>query len=114
MKKRFERVATRFAPETRFKVTPLPVAPVRGKVETELERLKARLLKELVEETPDSRLIVPLRRAANDAVALVWLTPFPLLLLPVLLGEKAKTARVQIERQKGIREGSNVLLALAG
>ena len=50
---------------------------------TELERLKERLLEQLLPQTthrPD--LSSAYRRAANDAVSLAWVTPFPLLVLP--------------------------------
>ena len=47
------------------------------------------LLGELLDENPGPELNAPLRRAANEAAALVWFTPFPLLLFPVLLKEKA-------------------------
>ena len=43
-----------------------------------------------------------MRRAANEAAALAWLTPFPLLVLPALLDEKAEAARRQAERQQTV------------
>src|SRR4051794_3481930 len=87
------KVKLKFEPLTRFEVTPVPAAPFRGTQETELERLKARLLLELLEQSVDVELSAPLRRAANDAAAVAWTTPFPLLLFPALLEEKAREAR---------------------
>lgn len=68
---------------------------------SELEQLKERLLEELLPETshrPD--LSSAYERAASDAVSLAWVTPFPLLVLPVLFEEKAAEARRQAERQR--------------
>ena len=56
-----------------------------------MDRLKERLLAAELARTTNLEMNVLLRRAANDAVALVWLTPFPLLLLPALFeGEGAR------------------------
>ena len=85
-------MTTRFEPETRFEVAPVPAVPFRGTQETELDRLKARLLRELLQQTPDEQFYAPLRRAANEAAALAWFTPFPLLFFPGLLEEKARAA----------------------
>ncbi len=58
----------------------------------------------------DGKLNAPLRRAANEAASLAWVTPFPLLFFPTLLEEKARTARRQQARQKRIRQQSRTLL----
>jgi hypothetical protein len=100
------KLRARFAPETRFELTPVPAALARGQPETELDRLKERLLGELLSRAPKAELRRRLRRAANDAAALAWLTPFPVLVLPVLLEELAEAARRQATRQEAIlREG---------
>ncbi len=70
---------------------------------TELERLKERLLQQLLAETVQQPELNPAyRRAANDAVSLAWVTPFPLLFLPALLEEKAAEARVRTARQQAV------------
>lgn len=84
----------------------------RGAFETELERLKERLLAHELARTVSLEVNVLLRRAANDAMALAWLTPFPLLLLPVLFEEKALAARKMAARQALIRERSQELMVL--
>jgi hypothetical protein len=99
-----------FEPETRFEVTPAPAVPFRGTRETELDCLKARLLRQLLDQTADPELYAPLRRAANEAAALAWFTPFPLLFFPVLLEEKARAARQQGARQRRILIRSQNLL----
>ena len=116
MKTRDNRVPTEFGPNTRFApaiVSAAPAQPFRGAVENELERLKERLLAHELARTTNLEANVLLRRAANEAVSLVWLTPYPLLLLPALFAEKAQHARRQVGRQALIRERSSELLALA-
>ena len=102
METRYKKLPARFAPETRFEVAPVPAAPSRGSLELELDRFKDRLLRRLLEETEDSRLKPLLRRAATEASALAWTTAYPLLVLPVLLEEKAEAARLYAERQARI------------
>ena len=116
MKRRDNKVTTQFAPNTRFApaiVSTAPALPFRTAVEDELERLKERLLATELARTTSLEANVLLRRAANEAVSLVWLTPYPLLLLPALFAEKAQAARRHAGRQALIRERSVELLALA-
>ena len=101
------KVRTRFAPPVRFDVQ---TTPFRATQTTELERLKDRLLKNLLDDTTDADQNVLLRRAANDAAALAWVTNFPLLLFPELLAEKVRAALVQRERQTQVRQRSRNLL----
>jgi hypothetical protein len=103
-------MTARFEPEIRFEVAPVPAVPFRGTQETELDRLKARLLRKWLQQTPDERLYAPLHRAANEAAALAWFTPFPFLFFPCLLEEKARAALRQGVRQRYIRDRSESLL----
>jgi len=105
-------VTTRFEPETRFELTPSPAAPFRAIQETELERLKNRLLQERLAQINETGLTARLRRAANEAASLAWVTTFPLLVFPVLFEEKARTAQLQAGRQASVRERSRELLAV--
>lgn len=98
----------RFAPGTRFKT---PDVTCRAAREADLEQLKQRLLRQLLEENSSADLTAPLRRAANEAAALAWLTPYSLLVFPTLLEEKAQAARHQSLRQARIRRRSRNLLA---
>src|SRR5215470_15074699 len=102
MKKKYRTVPTRFQPETRFALRPTPVAPFRAIQTSELERLKNRLTVQLMRGAARPELHVLYRRAANDAAALAWATPFPLLVFPTLLEERAALARCQLERQKSV------------
>ena len=104
------KLPTRFAPETRFEV---PTVPFRAAQTTELELLKNRLLRELLADVADPEQNVLFRRAANEAAALVWLTPCPLLLFPTLLEEKVRAARIQNTRQARVRRTSPQLLLQA-
>ena len=54
-----------------------------------------------------------LNRAADEAASIAWATPYPLLVLPVLLEEKLKDARRKAELQKMIYERSQPIVALA-
>ncbi len=105
-----EELKTRFEPDTRFKVSPLTF---RATETTELEALKARLLRQLLADTNSALENTALRRAANDAAALAWLTRFPLLLFPVLLEEKALAALKQARKQAEVRERSFEVLPQA-
>lgn len=111
MNDNYTRVATRFEPETRFEVTPTPPATLRAIEENELERLKKRLLDERLARIEQLGLTARLRRAANEAAALAWMTAFPLLVFPTLFEEKTRAALLQAQRQARIRERSQELLA---
>jgi hypothetical protein len=108
----YQRVATRFAPDVGFEVAPGPPAPFRAKQDAELERLKHKLLEERRQEAWDSRARGALRRAANDAAALAWVTAYPLLVFPILFEEKAEAALCQTQRQNLVRARSRELLAV--
>ena len=115
-KRKYEKarkVTARFRPETRFELDPIPVAPPRGVQETELELLKGRLLRDLLDEEPVTNLNASIRQAANDAAALAWTTAFPLLLFPALLEEKARLARVHARKQKQVVARSQELFSEA-
>ncbi|HEY6167541.1 MAG TPA: hypothetical protein VI454_05845, partial [Verrucomicrobiae bacterium] len=73
----------KFGPETRFANPPGTDTSFRATLEHELEELKARLLREALAGA-EPALAASLHRAASDAMALVWLLPHPLLLLPEL------------------------------
>ncbi len=111
MKKNKTFVPTRFGPETRFELRPLPAAPFRATQETEFERLKSRLLAQQLQQATEMELNAPLRRAANEAAALAWVTLFPLLVFPALFEEKAAAALRQAERQARIYTNTRELVA---
>ena len=107
-----KRVATRFEPDTRFIVKPAPAAPFRANQETELERLKNRLLQERLARINETELNVRLQRAANEAAAVAWMTTFPLLVFPALFEELAHAAVLQAGQQAYVRQRSRALLVV--
>jgi hypothetical protein len=109
-KNKYRRVPTQFGPETQFVVNPSPATPFRLIQENEFERLKKRLLFERLFELENSDSNNYLRRAANEAAAVAWLTPYPLLVFPELFEEKAHLALLQAERQAAMRQRSRELL----
>ena len=102
----------RFAPATRYEVVPQPVVPFRGTRESELEQFKHRLLRDALHASRNVELYTPLRRAANEAAALAWTTPFPMLFFPALFEEKARTAEAQTDRQRKVRARSRRILEI--
>ena len=107
---KYRRVATRFGPETRFEVKPAAPAPFRAIEETELERLKNRLLLRTLNELEAPGFNPFVRRAANEAAALAWVTPYPLLTFPALFEEKTEAALLYAKRQESVRERSPELV----
>jgi hypothetical protein len=112
MNKNQTRVATRFAPETRFELQAGPPLPFRATQENEFERLKNQLLTLQLTRLAKPELNTPLRRAANEAAALAWVTLYPLLVFPALFEEKAVAAVRQTERQARIYAASRELLGV--
>jgi len=109
---RHRRVLAEFGPETRFEIKPLPPAPFRVLQENQFERLKATLLSERLERLWKPELSAHVRRAANEAAALAWVTPYPLLVFPVLFGEKSDAALAVALRQEQVLRGSPELYAV--
>ena len=110
MNRTTNRIPAEFSPETRFELRP-DAATFRVTQESEFERLKSRLLTgQLAAAAPE--LNAPLRRAANEAAALAWVSFYPLLVFPVLFEEKTAVALRQAQRQARIYASSRDLLAV--
>ena len=107
-----ERLPTKFGPETRFEVRPAPPAPFRALQENLFEQLKNRLLHEELEGSWVATLSGHVRRAANEAAALAWVTPYPLLVFPALFDEKLEAARDFVQRQEQVHQRTRELLVL--
>ena len=105
------KVTARFAPETQFTLPTATNAPFRANLESEFERLKNRLLAKTLDEAEQPELNAPLRRAANEAAALAWVTFYPLLVFPALFEEKSRVAVRQAARQARIYANSPELVA---
>ncbi len=65
----------------------------RGRTEQALVELKERLLRSAQQDARDVDQERLMCLAAGEAEALAWLTPYPLLVLPVLLEEKIHAAK---------------------
>jgi len=78
-------------------------APVRGKVEAQIELLKQQLLRPVIDSAANTDLVKELVWAANEAAALAWLTVCPILVLPTLLEEKIHGAKRKWEKQEQVR-----------
>jgi len=77
--------------------------PLRIRQSKELEQLKQSLLQQrLAQAIQQPDLDPAYRRAAQDAASLAWLTPYPLLFLPLLFEEKAEEARRHTFRQRKV------------
>jgi hypothetical protein len=113
MRQQYKQIMTRFEAETQFEVGAIAPVPFRGALETELEQLKGRLLEPLLNASVDPAQSARLWRAANEAAGLAWITPFPLLVFPVLFEEKISAARRQEARQRQIRQRTEGLLEQA-
>ncbi len=88
-------------------------APFRLTDENQLDKLKNQLLRQAIASAPDSDRILMLRRAANEAAALAWLEPFPLLAFPELFDEMVRASRRTQSRQAQIRARSAQILSQA-
>jgi hypothetical protein len=107
--KKTNKLRTLFRPETRFELRPTTGLPFRANLETEFEQLKTRLLAERLLTNVEPALTAPLRRAANEAAALAWVTFVPLLVFPALFEEKSRLAERQVRRQARIYANSREL-----
>ena len=99
-----------FEPDTRFEFRPVAPAPFRAAQEDRFEHLKDRLFIEHIEAVFEPLAYSHLRRAANEAAALAWVTPYPLLVFPALFHEKAQAALAHAEKQETVLRRSRELL----
>ena len=102
------RVNLQFAPETKFAVRTAPFAPFRAALESDFEQLKGRLLAAQLDAVELNAVV---RRAANEAAALAWVTFHPLLVFPTLFEEKTANALRQARRQTHLYANSSKLVA---
>ena len=110
MNAKYRRVPTTFAPTVEFEVTTLPVAPYRLTEEGRFEQLKSRLLLEKLEVLEAPEFNSRLRRAANEAASLAWVTAYPLLVFPALFEERTEVVLGRNRPQELDGQSSNGLL----
>ena len=104
-----QRVPTRFGRPTRFELSPKVVSLSDQEAQQAFHQLQARLVQPVLTEADDPTTQRQLRLAANEAAAVAWTTPYPLLLLPVLLEEKTEEARRYLQRQEEVHDSNSVL-----
>jgi hypothetical protein len=92
--------------ETYFELSAMIAGPFRVAADSDLERLKHRLLRQKLSATTDPEFYAPLRRAANEAASLAWTTPYATLVFPILFEEYAEAAVLRARRQQRIRRRS--------
>ena len=83
----------------------------RTSEDSELDRLKARLLRQTLDEVAMIDADGFIRRAANESAALAWDTRVPLLTFPSLFEERARTALARARHQVSVRRRSLKLLS---
>jgi len=99
--------ATTLIPE----ILPRPTRAIPwAAVETKLEGLKRRSVRQALNEVVSAEADAFIRRAANDAAALAWDTHFPLLFFPTLFEEKARAGLAQMRHQASVHCRSLELL----
>src|SRR6516225_8136555 len=99
---------------TRHKNSSVPVPnPNQAKPTADLNHLTNRLLEGHLAATDDEGERGWLRQAARDAESIAWSMAYPLLMLPELLEEKLRVARVQFRRQLQIRARAEEALTAA-
>ena len=104
-----KQVPTRFGQETRFELTPRFNAVTLEQTRSTFHQLKARLLEPVLEKVAEDPVAQrQLRLAANEAAAVAWTTGFPLLVLPVLLEEKAAEVEEHAARQEQVHQATQV------
>src|SRR5690349_3547743 len=92
--------------ENRFRKTYSPEVNFRVTEPTEFERLKDQLLREQLSKETRVEFLTLLRQAANDAAAVAWTAPYPLLVLPELFREKVAAARRYGAKQASLRRST--------
>jgi len=99
--------------QRQFRIEPSEAPSLRSRTSAlELEQFKQCLLGEH-SRAHDLQVHSWFSRAADDAASIAWATPYPLLVLPVLLEEKLRDARRKAELQQTIYESSQPIVALA-
>ncbi len=104
------RVPMRFDRQTRFKLKPRFALWSDAQAQSAFEHLKVRLMTPVLDEASDPDLQRQLRLAANEAAAVAWTTPYPLLILPVLLQEKAAEAHQYVLRREQVQDATQLFM----
>ena len=99
-----------FEPNIEFELALQPGTVSPESVRIRFQELQNRLLEETLGQTPNPILRENMHGVANEAAALAWTTQFPLLIMPVLFHEKARSVRLQLEKQHRVSMRSQQLV----
>jgi hypothetical protein len=105
-----QRVPTAFEPDVEFELTPVLEAQALSSLKVRFQELHNLLAQRLVQEVQNPILRSNLQQAASEAASLAWTTPYPLLVIPILLEEKIRAARLRTVRQGQIQTRSQELV----
>jgi hypothetical protein len=105
-----QRVPTEFGPDIEFDLAPVPEAQALSCLRLRFQELHDRLVQDLVQEVQNPALRSNLQQAASEAASLAWTTAYPLLVIPILLDEKARSARLRTVRQGQIQTRSQEIV----
>ena len=103
-------LTAQFEPDIKFELPLHPGTVSPESVRIRFQALQNRLLEETLGQTPNPILRENLHGVANEAAALAWTTQFPLLLMPVLFQEKARSVRLQLKKQHHVSMRSQQLV----
>ena len=99
-----------FASDVKFELAPVPGTVSPEAVRIRFQELQSRLVEENLSETRNPSVRGGIRQAANEAAALSWTTPYPLLVMPALFAEKAREIRLRLGKQQGVLMRSESLV----
>ncbi len=107
---RARHLSAQFEPSIEFELAFQPGTVSPKSVRIRFQELEHRLLEEILGGSANSILREIMHGVANEAAALAWTTQFPLLIMPVLFQEKARSVRLQRERQHRVSMRSQQLV----
>jgi len=100
-----------FGPETRFEVRPGGM-PLRAEQSAAFAHVKDRLVDSALSDLWEEPVAGQVKSLANEAEALAWVTPYPVLMFPALFEEKLALALRRARRQEQVRAETRELLAV--
>ncbi|MBI4661205.1 MAG: hypothetical protein HY735_20475 [Verrucomicrobia bacterium] len=96
---RNRRLFAQFGPDVEFDLTPSPAIVPSETVRIRFQELQERLVRDSLSGTQNPVVRGGLQIAAHEAAALAWTTPYPLLVMPILFQEKARSFRLRLAKQ---------------
>ncbi|MFN7141174.1 MAG: hypothetical protein ACK4UN_17735 [Limisphaerales bacterium] len=85
------------------------IAGQKSVAHIELQNLKARMLSALLATTEEPELCRQFTLAANEAAAIAWNKPYPVLMFPCLFEEKVRELKLWFRRQQRVLVATQAL-----